>query len=273
MMTTGLVLLALAAAPIKVAVTRLNVVDLSDSRGDFYTEHLAGRLADEGLEVTTQREIAALLGLERQKQIIGCAEEGACLAEIAAALGVDGIALGDVARVGSGFQLNVKIVSSKTGKRLASFSTLAKSEDELLSQMSQASQVMARKLSEALGQALTPAAVGVSSTSPSGGLRRWWWVPAIVGAGAGAGGAIGLASAETARVRLSSEQLEQGQAQQILDSGKTARVLGYVGVGVGVAALGTALGFLILGDDTPPVVPSASLQGGNPTVVLSGVFP
>ena len=57
----------------------------------------------------------------------------------------------------------------------------------------------------------------------------------------GAGGALGLAKAEATRGRLATESLPNGEAQSLLDSGKTARTLGYAGLGVGVAALGTAV--------------------------------
>src|SRR3990172_8953663 len=90
MLTTGLLLLTVAAAPIKVATMRLNLLDSSESWADFYTGYFADRLIDQGLEVTSPRELTALLGLERQRQLLGCEDDSSCLIEIAGAIGVDG---------------------------------------------------------------------------------------------------------------------------------------------------------------------------------------
>ena len=139
----------MAAQPIKVAVTRFNFVDASDGRVDFYTEHFADQLAEQGIEVSSPREVTTLLGLERQRQLMGCTDQASsCLAEIAAALGVDGVMVGDLARVGSTFQMNLKVFDASNGKRLATSSSSAKSEEELLAKLTSAAQMMAQQLAK-----------------------------------------------------------------------------------------------------------------------------
>ena len=115
--------LAVTVAPapsIKVAATRLNAVDASAERADFYTEFLADRLADQGVEVTSPREVAALLGLERERALLGCDEASSCITELAGALGVDALMLGDVAKLATGFQVNVKVLSARVAACTAS---------------------------------------------------------------------------------------------------------------------------------------------------------
>lgn len=80
MLTPTLLLCVLSAAP-KVAVTRFSVIDLRDARAEFYTEHFADRLHDQGVDVVTPREVQALLGLDRQKQLLGCDESSSCVTE------------------------------------------------------------------------------------------------------------------------------------------------------------------------------------------------
>lgn len=266
MLIHPLLLLSLAAAPIKVATMRLNVLDAKESWVDFYTGHFADRLVDQGLEVTSPREISTLVGLERQRQLLGCAEGSTCLIEIAGALGVDGIAMGDLARVSDGFQVNLRVLSPKTGKRLASFSGRARGEADLLAALSQAAELLSRQLGAALARPTAKA------TAPSRGSRRWWWVPAFAGAGGLAGGSAALAMAESDRARLATGTLDAAEAQRVLSSGKTARALGYASLGVGAAALATAAGLLLFGSE-PAVVPLASAHGGGVAFSFSGSFP
>jgi hypothetical protein len=66
-----------------------------------------------GVEVITQREIAAVLSLERQREMLGC-QSGACMAELGGALGCDRLVVGDLAQVGESWLFNLKLV--ETGK-------------------------------------------------------------------------------------------------------------------------------------------------------------
>ncbi|MEW5740243.1 MAG: hypothetical protein AB1938_15025 [Myxococcota bacterium] len=60
------------AEPLKLAAPDLSVMDLSAERSAFYTEALASSLTRAGVRVTTAKAIAQLLGVERQKQMLGC---------------------------------------------------------------------------------------------------------------------------------------------------------------------------------------------------------
>jgi TolB-like protein len=287
MFASALLVMAMAAQPIKVAVTRLNFVDASDGRVDFYTEHFADRLAEQGIEVSSPREVTTLLGLERQRQLMGCTEQSSCLAEIAAALGVDGVVVGDLARIGSTFQMNLKVLDASNGKRLATSSSSAKSEEELLANISNAAQTMAQQLAKALGRPLSdkpavvvekPAIIAtpVVEQKAAGGSRRFWWIPAVVGVLAGAFGTIELVRSENARLTLLSDDpfivsLNQSTGAQTFADGVRDRTLGFVGVGVGVAALATSAALLIFGSDAP-VVPTAMIDQGAAGLAVQGHF-
>lgn len=274
MVTSSLLCLLAAAAPIKLAAVRFHVVDVSESRAEFFTEHFADRLDDEGVDVITPREVQTMLGLERQKELLGCADGTSCLAEIGSALGADGIAIGDIAKVGDGFQLNVKIISAIDGRRFSARSTSVANEAALLEALTVAAKEMAVELSRELGKPLGPKrAVSTLAvrTEPST-VKKFWWAPVLGGAIVGAGGAVSLVLAESTRAQLDSRTLSTQEANMLLSSGQTQRTIGWVGVGVGAAAIGTGVLMLLLGKDVP-AVPVASVSSNGAVVGLSGSFP
>lgn len=263
MWLTSFLIAAVVAAPPKVASTRFSGVDISDERAEFYTEHFADRLADHGPRVVTQREIATLLGMERQRALMGCSEEtSSCLVELANALGVDAVVLGTVAKVGTEFQLNLKIIASSDGRRLAASSAKVSSESALLDALTNAAASMATELTHEL-----------SPPRAAPGPRVWWWLPAGIGALALAGGTVGLVIAENSRARLASEQLPAATAVQLLESGRTARTLGWIGLGVGLLAAGTTAGLLFFGGSSSSVTPVAAVSGDGASFGVVGVFP
>lgn len=67
-----------------------------------YSETFALRLAEAGLHVITPKDVAGMLGAERQRQLLGCASESAsCMAELAGALAAEALITGDVSRIGN----------------------------------------------------------------------------------------------------------------------------------------------------------------------------
>jgi TolB-like protein len=268
MISTALMLaLTVAASPIKVAVTRLNLVDSSDSRADFYTDHLADRLAEQGLAVTSPREVSAMLGHERQRQLSGCADESNCLAEIADALGVEGLVLGHIAKVGQGFQVNLKIIGAQNGKRLGTFSAKVGDEQEVVATLTRAAAELAQQAGQALGR---PVEVKVMTTP---GARRWWWIPGIIAVGGIVTAAIELPSAESMRLELTTGRFDSSTSLTKLQQGQSARLIGWIGAGVAAASLVTMAAMLIFGGDQPAVTPVALWSPGMTGFALVGVFP
>lgn len=102
-----------AATPVRVAVMPFQLTQVSDELAGYAEDRLATELANHGFSVTTRSEIQALLGLERQKQLLGCSVDTSCVAEISAALGVEFILVGRLTRLGKRFEVDLRLVRQK----------------------------------------------------------------------------------------------------------------------------------------------------------------
>lgn len=111
-----------SAKPFALAMPGLNSVQLATGEGELRSESLGQALAAHGVKVFSSRDIQTLLGMERQKQLLGCAEDSQCMLEISAALGVDGVLVGDLGHFGEEYVLNLKVLSTTKGTVLALFS-------------------------------------------------------------------------------------------------------------------------------------------------------
>ncbi len=114
---------AAAARGLKVALVPLAPLGGVDAQtAKVFDEALAGELRRHaGLSVITQADVAALLGVERQRQMLGCAEAG-CIAEIGGALGADRVVHGSVGRVGSSLVVNLASLDARRAAQAASVS-------------------------------------------------------------------------------------------------------------------------------------------------------
>jgi TolB-like protein len=118
-------------------------------------------------EVISSRDIQSLLGIERQKQLLGCGEEAkSCMAELSGALGARFVMTGTVARLGEAWQLTLTTLDSQKAQPLGRATRLARSVESLRSMLPYA-------VAEATG---TPLPAPPSRTLP--------WT--LVGVGAGA---------------------------------------------------------------------------------------
>src|SRR4051812_36888184 len=103
MLLALLVATAVSAAPtpktISLALPRLNGVNLAAGEAELQAQRLAEKFSGYGIKVLTSHDVEAVLGMERQKQLMGCADDSSCLTEIVGALGVDGILLADLGRI------------------------------------------------------------------------------------------------------------------------------------------------------------------------------
>jgi hypothetical protein len=64
-----------------------------------------------GFTAISQSEITSMLGLERQKQMLGCGDES-CLAEIGGALGASRVLSGSLSKVGDAYLLQLELVDT-----------------------------------------------------------------------------------------------------------------------------------------------------------------
>lgn len=137
-MLSALALTLLLAAP-PTDAPRLVVLDLQ--RVGAATDAEAASLNDVIVQLVTrtslfqvvsQRDIATLLGVERQKQLLGCTEESAnCLTELSGALDARYILSGTLNRIGATYQLTLQALDSRRGQPIGRSLKVSKSLEEL----------------------------------------------------------------------------------------------------------------------------------------------
>lgn len=123
-MTSLTLALLLSAAPVekpKLALIELTAqggVEASAARS--LTDAIAAELQARGyFEVISQRDIETLLGLERQRQLLGCADDGSsCLSELSAALGARFVLSGSLSQLGTAWQLTLSTFDTQRGQAL-----------------------------------------------------------------------------------------------------------------------------------------------------------
>jgi TolB-like protein len=254
-----IVLLAvLSAAPVdevKIAAPGLTYVGISQQQGDLYLDYFANQVSKRGVHVITHGDITAVLGLERQKQLLGCTEES-CVAELAGALGVRALLVGSIATAGSGFVVNLKVIeSSGRAEALAVFSDRVANEEKLFEFLEASALELSRKL------APTPSA-------PS------FLVPLTAGAIATVAGAVlfGVAKGlEGAVAKGDASLMSLVQARTQLQTAMGLQTSGFIVGSVGVGALVVAGVMALLGQAPPRV--SFVLGSGGASVALSWGFP
>lgn len=268
MLLLSLVLLA-APAPLRVAVPNFNVVNVPTETAAFFMDRFANRLRADGLAVTTASEIEAVLGLERQKTLLGCAEQSSsCQAEIASALGADAIVRARVARFGDRFELSVTLIDPASAGVIASNSASAADEGKLLIELDATADVLSEKFF-ASRRARGLAVPEVSSTASSG--ARPGWVPLVplgLGVGAAATGAVLLAQSFDKVKQIESSN----DPQKTADEAKLDRGLGITLLGVGAVGLATGAILFFTGKE-PVVTPVAALSHDGAWVGFEGRLP
>ena len=119
MLLLSLTLSLLSASPgaIKLAAPGFSVLNVPENAARYYSDHLAHQLDVEGIEVITPTQVSALLGVERQKQLLGCSDSS-CVVELANALGADGVITGSLGKFADAYQVDIKILSTRDGRPL-----------------------------------------------------------------------------------------------------------------------------------------------------------
>jgi hypothetical protein len=248
---------------LKLAAPAMSALNVEQKEADYYLEYFTERLAGDEIKVTTAGEISALLGFERQKQMMGCSEAAtSCMAEMAAALGVDGLIRGSIGKFGERYEVNVKVLSSRNGEVMARYSGSAPSQSAVLD-------VMATAAKEIRGQLL----ISADSPSVSGTSRPWVrLVPAVLGAGAIAAGAILWSGSVQRSTALSERNVgavgsdPDGYAQ----AARFERALGISLVVAGAVAAAAGVVWFLLWK--APVEPVVAVNGNGAVFGLSGSF-
>src|SRR5512145_559829 len=72
-----------------------------------------------GFSVLSQGDVAAQLGVEKTRQMLGCTEDESCMLEIAGALAAERLLTGSVTLVDGTYLLAVKLVDARKARSLA----------------------------------------------------------------------------------------------------------------------------------------------------------
>ena len=248
-----LVLTLLAAEPVpaelKIAAPGLTVTGIDAALSAPLTDQLARPLAP--IRVITPRDIAALLGLERQKELLGCAGAGSCMAELGNALGVQGVLLGDIVELGKAIQVNTRVIDPVAGRQLAAASRRVGSEGELFDALTQMGLELRQQFYASQGLVAPPPLIELEPPAPkSRGTRRFFPIPLVVGGAGVITGAVFLGLAESSYQQLVSgmPNTQTLQSAEIVASnGKMFQTVGAVVLGIGLAALVAGVALLIFG--------------------------
>jgi TolB-like protein len=191
-------------------------------------------------DVISQREIATLVSLERQRELLGCNDQASsCLSELAGALGAKYVVSGTVTRIGAEWRVAIQILQSAQAKAAAREMASAPSEEALTQMSRDLALRLAHGLPEGRGATLNE------------GLARGMWLPAaIAGVAFGAGSAtmFTLAQGEAQRLRDGDASISGADAvRAVVQRGELYQ---NVALGLGEAAIvaGTcSLGFALFG--------------------------
>jgi len=114
---------AAAAERQKVVVLSVQALDAEAAQGDetaaqrlaiIVTEQLTRQLASQDVEVIGSRDLASLISIERQRQLLGCSDEStSCLQEISDALGAPLTVTGTLSIAGKAMRLDVKLIRTR----------------------------------------------------------------------------------------------------------------------------------------------------------------
>ena len=245
-MLTTVALIALCAGPVKLAASTFAVSGEDEARAAIWLERFAEVMRRDGrVEVTTASDLAHLLGLERQKQLLGCDSEAtSCLAELANALGTDGVLVGSITRSGNAYLAVLKVIRQKNGSVWWSSSARVRGEPALLDWLDD------------------QAAASVSAMFPKSALPAG---PLVLGGAGivavGVGATFVILSNTVALEAVRSAPSEQALATA-LDQGRTQSAAGIICLGVGGAALASSVIWLLARDAPSPVVALVPVEGG-----------
>ena len=226
-------MLALLAATPGAEKPRLIVLELSAQAGVEHeaavalTDAVAAEVDRRGFfQATSPRDLQTLIGVERQRQLLGCTDEGACMTELAGAIGARYVMNGAIARLGDAFQLSLQTLDTQKATPLGRSIRLAKNISTLREQLAYA-------VAEATATPLPPAPSHLLSYSLTG-----------------AGGALVVAGGVVGLYAISQESLVQSeinQGQQLKGYAYYAQARAQYGVDRSVALAGMLAGAALVG--------------------------
>jgi hypothetical protein len=109
-------------------------------------------------------DIVAMLGLERKRQMMGCADNSACLAEIGGALGADYLLTGQVGLLGTRYRVDLKLLDVKRARVMGREGDFAGQNEDALA--AAVSTLVAKLLSSAFPGLAPPPPAPIAAVPP-----------------------------------------------------------------------------------------------------------
>lgn len=215
----------------------------------YFAEHFERELRKRGAQVLSAADVEVMLGVERQKQLLGCSD-GNCMAELGNALGADAMVVVSVVRLDGSLRAAIKVLVPTTGKLLAETEASAGGDEAFLAALTNA----ADRVGVSLG-------LESASRVAERERRAAAWLPGI-GAGVFAVGSATcfvLSGVQLGALdrELSAMGAVTPRARGIADAGKVLEGIAWASGGVAVAALVTTA-ILYFTGAPPAVTPTVS---------------
>lgn len=188
-------------------------------------------------DIMGETGVAALLGFERQKQLMGCGDDtSSCLAEISGALGARYLFVGALGLLGISLRMDFKILDTQTAKVIGRQGAVVESEEALIPE--------AKRLLERLVAQMAGGGLGAAPARP---VPLASWIAGGAGLAVGLGGAVMLGVANGFNKRR--EELTFDEALAARAQAQTQQTIGLVALGAGIAAVGAgAVMYFVLPD-------------------------
>lgn len=191
--------------------------ELASAAGLLVPEEV--RKAAPTAQVVSGNDIRTMISNERQKALLGCGSESSCLAELAGALGSEELVSGKLGRIGTSYIVELRRVDMVRGRPIHSVARTVAREDQLIETIK--------------------SGIADLYPAPKRGTPSAAWVPAAVGVAALGTGTYFLVQAKDAHDKFTARTPPaSGETPAQLESrGNTQQLFGFIGLGVGVAAI------------------------------------
>lgn len=258
-MISSLALLLIVAAPVKLAAPGFQTVNFDSKLADLYLDRFIVLAKNPDLVIVTSRDISQVLGMERQRELVGCGSSN-CVAELAGALGADAMLSGTVAKSEKSITLVIHAIRANDASELVSATVRADNEDALQDWIeTHAKEFGAQLVARTRGEAV--------DSTPS------WprWALLTGGIVVGGTGALVRSLAEGAANDLrAASRTEPVDVAATVSRGRTFETSGNVLLGVGAALIVTGAVLFIVQTPQPQLAFIATPNGV--AVVAGGSF-
>jgi hypothetical protein len=220
--------------------TRIAVMEITATRNfdkglnTLLNELLLTELSEEW-DVVGKSDIASMLGFEQQKQMLGCSDDNAsCLAEIGGALGAPYILSGSIGNLGKKHNINLKVLETSKSKVISRHSVIAgETEEQLVADLQKALRTLMEKVPGAASKQKAEAAAKAPASQS-----------------AAAAAPAKESSPSVTKDKPAAPSAAAAAAPPVVAKKSASHAASWVGIGVGVAAVGGGIFFGKLARDS-----------------------